>query len=212
MSSLTLAVVCTTVAAVINWSTRVRPNRTLETVSKPLTTVLVMWIAIAADAPTAPTVLAVVGLFFCLLGDIALLEVIDKFIVGLVSFLIGHIVFIAMFFSLETPRFPHPGWGLAMAAVLAVHAAVVGRRIVAGAVRENASLKVPVMAYLVVIMSMAVVAAATGNPWAIAGAIAFVISDTLLGWRAFVTEKSWMALLVMMTYHAALVGLALSLM
>jgi len=63
-----------------------------------------------------------------------------------------------------------------------------------------------------VIMSMAVVAATTGNAWGIVGAIAFVLSDTLLGWRAFVAEKPWMALAVMVTYHAALVGLALSLL
>jgi len=206
---LALSLICTAVAALTNWYTRIRPNERLETVSKPLTTILVMWVAVAAGGPTTPTVLAVIGLVFCLAGDIALLDVVDRFIVGLVCFLCGHVVFIAMFVALHLP---HPEWGVIAAVVLIVHAVVVGRRIVAGATAKEPALRVPVSAYLVVIMSMAVVAAMTGNAWGIVGAIAFVLSDTLLGWRAFVAEKPWMALAVMVTYHAALVGLALSLL
>lgn len=205
---LALALICTAVAALANWSTRVRPNERLETVSKPLTTILVIWVAIAAHGPHGSTVLAVIGLLCCLAGDIALLDVIDKFVVGLAAFLVGHIVFVAMFVTLHLR---HPWWGLIAAAVVAVHAAVVGRRIVAGASSTDATLRIPVSAYLVVITSMTVVAVMTGRWWAVAGAIAFVISDTILGWRAFVRERAWMSLAVMMTYHAALVGLALSL-
>jgi uncharacterized membrane protein YhhN len=202
------ALISTLVAAVANWSTRIRPNTTLETISKPLTTLLVVWVAIAADGARTPTILAVIGLLFCLAGDIALLDVIDRFVVGLGAFLVGHLVFIAMFVTMRLDR---PWWGIAAAVVVAVHAAIVGKRIVAGASAQDAALRIPVSAYLLVITSMTVVAVMTGRWWAIAGAIAFVISDTVLGWRAFVRERSWMALAVMMTYHAALVGLALSL-
>ncbi|MEO6123132.1 MAG: lysoplasmalogenase [Ilumatobacteraceae bacterium] len=205
---LALSLICTAIAALTNWYTRIRPNQRLETVSKPLTTILVMWVAVAADGPPTPTVLAIIGLVFCLAGDIALLDVIDQFIVGLVCFLFGHIVFIAMFASLHLP---HPLWGVIAALGLIVHAVIVGRRIVAGATRKEPALRIPVTAYLVVIMSMTVVAAMTGTAWGIVGALAFVLSDTLLGWRAFVAEKPWMAPAVMITYHAALVGLALSL-
>lgn len=205
---LALALICTALAAGANWYTQVRPNTVLETVSKPLTTVLVMWVAIAAHGPHAATVLAVIGLVFCLIGDIALLDVVDKFIVGLGAFLVGHVVFIGMFVALHLHKH---WWGLVAAAVLAVHAALIGRRIIAGASATKPELKVPVLAYLTVISSMAVVAAMTGRWWAIAGATAFVISDTLLGWREFVGKKPWFPLAVMVTYHAALVGLALSL-
>jgi uncharacterized membrane protein YhhN len=149
-----------------------------------------------------------VGLCWCLLGDIALLDVVDRFIVGLVCFLIGHVVFIAMFVALHLPE---PWWGAIAVIVLVVHASIVGRTIVAGASRKEPALRIPVTAYLLVITSMAVVAAMTGNGWGIAGAFAFVLSDTLLGWRAFVRERPWMSVAVMITYHAALVGLALSL-
>ncbi len=205
---LTVALICTTIAAGANWYTQIRPNTVVETVSKPLTTVLVMWVAIAAHGPRTATVLAVIGLVFCLIGDIALLDVIDKFIVGLGAFLIGHVVFIATFVVLHLHK---PLFGIVAAGVLAVHAAVIGRRIIAGAAATKPELKVPVLAYLTVISSMAVVAAMTGIWWAMAGATAFVISDTLLGWREFVGKKPWFPLAVMVTYHAALVGIALSL-
>ena len=205
---LAAALVSTAVAALANWWTRVRPRRWLETVSKPLATIMAIWVAIAARGPHTATVLAVIGLVFCLAGDIALLDFIDRFVVGLGAFLIGHVVFIAMFVALHLR---HPLWGISAAIVLAVHAAIVGRRIVNGATEQDAALQVPVTAYLLVITSMAVVAVMTGRWWAIAGALAFVLSDTLLGWRAFVREKRWMAVAVMMTYHSALVGLALSL-
>ncbi|MEO7398085.1 MAG: lysoplasmalogenase [Ilumatobacteraceae bacterium] len=205
---LAAALICTAVAALANWCTRVHPHEMVETITKPLTTMLVMWVAVAADGPRQATVLMLIGLAFCLAGDIALLDVIDRFIVGLVAFLIGHVIFTAMFVTLHAGR---PAWGLVAAAVLAVHGAVVGRRIVAGATTKEHALRLPVIAYLIVIITMTVVASATGRWWAISGAFAFVLSDTLLGWRAFVSERSWMALAVMVTYHAALVGLALSL-
>ena len=202
------ALVCTLIAALVNWSTRVRPNVRLETISKPLTTILVIWVAIAADGPRAATILAVIGLVCCLAGDIALLDVVDRFVVGLAAFLVGHVVFIAMFATLHLDR---PSWGIVAAVVLAVHAGVIGRRIVAGATGQDRALRIPVTTYLVVISAMTVVGVMTGRWWAIAGAVAFVASDTVLGWRAFVREHAWMALAVMVTYHAALVGLALSL-
>jgi len=208
VNGLGVALLATLVAAMANWSTRVRPNQTLETISKPLTTILVIWVAVAADGPRGATVLAVIGLVLCLIGDVALLDVVDKFVVGLGAFLVGHIVFIAMFATLHLDR---PLWGLAAVVVLFPHAAIIGRRIVAGATAQDQALKVPVVAYLFVITAMAVVAVMTGKWWAISGAALFVVSDTVLGWRAFVAEKKWMALIVMVTYHAALVGLALSL-
>ena len=205
---LTLSLTCTGIAAVANWRTRIWPNTTLESISKPVTTVLVMWVALAAGGPHTATVLAEIGLVFCLVGDIALLDVIDRFIVGLAAFLIGHVVFIVMFVTLHLR---HPALGVIAAVLLALHGCTIGRRIVIGATGKDSALKIPVIAYLVVITTMAVVAVMTGRRWAIAGAGAFVLSDTLLGWRAFVSERRWMALAVMVTYHSALVGLALSL-
>lgn len=72
-------------------------------------------------------------------------------------------------------------------------------------------LRLPVVAYLGVISAMAVCGWATGRGWVIAGTTLFVVSDSLLGWRQFVRSHAWMAVAVMVTYHAAIVSLALSL-
>lgn len=205
---LTLALACTGVAALTNWSTRVRPRARLETVSKPLTTVFVMWVAFAANGPTNATVLAVLALGFCLVGDIALLDIVDRFIVGLGAFLVGHLLFIAMAVSLHLDR---PWWAAVAVVVVVLLAKFIAVGIITSAALAQPKLKWPVIAYFVVISSMAIVATATGNWWVIAGAWAFVISDSLLGRREFVRDQRWMALGVMVTYHAALVGLALGL-
>ncbi len=58
---------------------------------------------------------------------------------------------------------------------------------------------------------MAVTAAGAGNGWAVVGAALFVTSDTILGWRNFVSRRPWMPLAVMVTYHLGQAGLVASL-
>jgi len=50
-----------------------------------------------------------------------------------------------------------------------------------------------------------------GVPAAIVGSALFVVSDSILGWRQFVAEHRWMPVAIMVTYHGALLGLALTL-
>ena len=52
-----------------------------------------------------------------------------------------------------------------------------------GARRTDATLTIPVCAYLVVIIAMAVVGWATGRGWVVAGSALFVVSDSILGWE-----------------------------
>lgn len=198
------------VAAVSNWWSRWRDDDRVELISKPTATIAIGTLAmlVADDVPTGATVFAVIGFVCCLGGDVALLPAIDRFVVGLGSFLIGHVAFVVMFVFLGLDR-----WWLgliALAGVTAV-AVVVGRPIVAGARASDPGLAVPVQAYLAVISSMAVVGWATGRPAAIVGSSLFVLSDSILGWRQFVRGRPWMPVAVMATYHAALAGLALTL-
>lgn len=194
-----------------NWWTRVRPNPIAENISKPTATIIIGLIGVlrASDAtPRSAVVWGAIGFVCCLIGDVALLSVIDQFIVGLAFFLLGHIAFVVMFALLGLDR---PALALVAAAWLALLLVIVGRRIVAGARTHDRALTVPVSAYLVVISSMALVAWATGNVAAILGATAFVVSDAVLGWRRFVAKFAFADLAVMVTYHAALLGIALSL-
>jgi uncharacterized membrane protein YhhN len=57
---------------------------------------------------------------------------------------------------------------------------------------------------------MTVVAWRTANPWAVAGATSFMISDAILGWNQFVANLRWAPPAIMATYHLALFGLLLS--
>ena len=67
-----------------------------------------------------------------------------------------------------------------------------------------------VTAYLVAISVMFCAAMATGNTWAILGAALFVASDSVLGWRQFVAQASWMPVTIMVTYHLGEAGPAVS--
>ena len=198
----------TALCALANWWSRITNSERIEAWAKPLTTMLVIGLAIANESPTGRVATAVIALVFCLWGDIALMAPIDNFVLGLASFLVGHVVFIALFAQYGMP---HIALGVVALVLMALLAATVGRRIVSGAIGKDPALRIPVIAYLVVISAMTVCGWATGRGWVLAGATLFVISDSLLGWRAFVRERSWMAVVVMVTYHGAIVSLALSL-
>ena len=200
--------IATGLSAVANWWSRWRDSDRLEAWSKPLTTILVIGVALASGAPRSQIIVAVVALALCLAGDVALMPAIDKFVVGLASFLLGHVVFIVLFAQYGMDHAVLGAVALVGAVVLA---ATAGRRIVQGASAQDAALRIPVLAYLAVISSMAVCGWATGKPWVISGSALFVLSDSLLGWRQFVREHSWMAVAVMVTYHGAIASLALSL-
>jgi uncharacterized membrane protein YhhN len=196
-------------AAMANWISRWRPNNALETITKPLTTLLIIALAITLKSshPDARW-LVVAGLVFCLVGDVMLMSAVDNFVGGLGSFLIGHVLFgFAVF------RRPHGH--IALAGLVLIPLAVVvgtfGPAIVKGARQRAVALGIAVTAYLVVIASMAVLVTLTGSPWAIIGAAFFVISDTLLGYDLFAKPFASARVAIMVTYHLALVGLTLGL-
>jgi uncharacterized membrane protein YhhN len=190
------------VVGVANWWSRWRDGRRVELVTKPLFTVLAGVLCVV-HGDGAPMVIALVGFALCLGGDVALLPAVDRFIVGLGSFLAGHLAFIVAFVAVGLDE---PWLGPIAAVLLFPVIAGPGRAILAG----SGKLKGPVTGYLVIISAMAVVAWATGRPAAMIGAAAFVASDTILGWGKFVGERRWTPVAVMVTYHAALTALALT--
>ena len=203
---MTLAVVATAIVAIANWSSRWKRLDRLELVTKPLTTVGAIAIAALADGPHPATVAAVIALVLCLIGDIALLHVVDQFVIGLGAFLLAHIAFIVMFAERGFDRWVMAGVGILACALLL---GTIAAPIVRGAAAKG--LGIPVRAYLAVISSMTVLGWATGNWMIMVGATAFIISDSILGWGQFVAERSWTHVAIMVTYHIAIVSLALSL-
>jgi uncharacterized membrane protein YhhN len=204
----TALLVAFAVVAALNWWSRWTGNDRLELVTKPLATVLVIGVALTAGGEPLPTALAVAALVLCLVGDVALLPAVDRFIVGLGAFLLGHLVFVPMLIVLGLDR---PDLAVVALAWLVPVDVFAGWRIVVAAGRADPGLRVPVAAYLAVISTMALVAWATGIGVALVGATSFVASDSILGWRRFVERRRWMAPAIMATYHLALVGLTMSL-
>lgn len=197
------------VAAIANWWSRAAQHRVTELWSKPLTLVALIGVAAALD-PVDPLVRwwFVAALVLSLAGDVFLLADDRWFVAGLASFLAGHLAYTVGFAVSDRWRW----WPVAVAAAaIALLVAVFGRRIVEGAARQRTALRIPVTAYLAIISLMLLAAAGAGNTWAIGGAVLFVVSDTILGWRQFVAPHRWMPLAVMVTYHLAQAGLVLSL-
>jgi alkenylglycerophosphocholine hydrolase len=201
-----VALIVAGVLALANWWSRWTDDGRLELVTKPLTTIAAIGVALAASGPDRPTTTAVAALVLCLIGDVALMKVVDKFVVGLGAFLLGHIVFIGMFCYLGLHS-----WTLAgiVMVVCAIVVALFGVQILRGATLQR--LQKPVAMYLLVISTMCVFGWATENWLVCLGSAAFIISDTILGWRTFVHETKWSPVAIMVTYHVAIISLAASL-
>lgn len=195
--------------AVANWWCRWSQHRPTELWSKPLTLVALIGAAIALD-PSDPTVRVcfVVALMLSLAGDVFLLGDDRWFVPGLAAFLAGHLAYVVGFVLAEPWRW----WAFGLSWIgLGVLAATIGRRVVDGAVARRTALRAPVASYLGVISLMVAAAAAAGNAWALGGAMLFLASDTVLGWRQFVAQRSWMPMTIMVTYHLGQAALVISL-
>lgn len=204
-----VALVAAAVVAPVDWWSRAARRPAVEWVAKPLVTALVVVAALLLDpASSAMRAWFVAGFVLCLAGDVALMLPRERFVEGLGAFLLGHLAFVAGFWA---GGFDALGAGAALVVVAVVALVVAGRPVLAGARRADRRLGGPVAAYLLVIAAMAAAAGFHGDAWGIAGAVAFLVSDALLGWNKFVRPVAWAPVAVMVTYHAALAGLLLSL-
>lgn len=180
-----------------------------EYVAKPLATILLLAAALALDPSSgAARAWFVVALLFCLGGDVFLMLPADRFVFGLASFLVGHLVFIGGFFVADGGD----GIPLLVTAPLAIGAiAASAVPVLRGAAAEDPRLRAPVLTYMAVISFMLVASAVTGSWLAVGGAAAFVLSDSILARNRFVRPMRHGRLATMVTYHGALALLVISL-
>lgn len=194
------------VAAVVDWVAVGRGLRRVELVAKPAATLAILGAAATLDAarPAAQRWF-VVALAAALVGDVFLMLGPRRFVAGLGSFLLAHLAFIG---GLLDGGARH----LWVAAPVAAVALGLGTRLVR-ALRQggHGALVGPVVAYVVVIAAMVTVALASGNAVAATGAVAFLVSDAMIGEQRFVRPRRAYPVAIMVTYHAALVLLVLSL-
>jgi len=177
---------------------------------KPLTTVLILLLALLASPPVTPAYqwLIVLGLLFSLAGDVFLMLPRDRFVAGLVSFLIAHLFYIAAFAQQAdgTPALP----GLLVFAVYSV-------LLLGMLLPRTGRLRLPVIAYAVVLSAMGWQAAAQ---WALhgdlrallalAGATLFILSDSILALDRFVRPFAAAQALLLSSYYLAQWLIALS--
>lgn len=141
----------------------------------------------------------VVGLVLSLAGDVFLLLPERWFVAGLGSFLLAHVAYVVGMAHLDLHLWRLPVWLV----IVAVAWQAYGRRIVSGASERDPAMRVPVLLYVGVISAMLLTAGTTGEPWLVAAAALFYVSDATLGTNRFVQSRPWMPVAVMVTYHLA---------
>ncbi len=147
--------------------------------------------------PTLALQLIIVGLFICMIGDGVIAF---SFVAGLGAFLLGHIFYVTGFLRM----FSQNNGRITAILPIAFYSFFIGRQVIDSLLVEgNEGLVIPVIAYMLVISLMAYSAIMTGNKWAAAGSILFVISDSILSWNMFVSAISYGDFFIMATYYSA---------
>jgi uncharacterized membrane protein YhhN len=168
---------------------------------KPLTMVIILLIAfLGQGASPFYKYMIITGLVFSLAGDVFLMLPRDRFVAGLVAFLIAHLFYIAAF----APEINGLVWWPLVPLVIY---AIVIYRILSPFLGR---LQLPVLFYIVVILVMAWLAFErwshvdqTGALMAFIGALLFVVSDTILAIDRFRGTFKSAPALKLATYFAA---------
>jgi len=182
----------------------------LRLVFKPLTTILVIVLALLQPVYIHENYryLILAGLIFSLIGDIMLVWPKEKFIPGLISFFIAHIVFIAAF---ATDYGFQWDWIflLVVIVLLAPYLWVL--------LRHTKEMTIPVTAYAIILTVL--LWQALSRFWYFGddrtlyiflGSVLFVFSDAVLAYDKFVKKFRLAEVLLMITYWSALIFFAFS--
>jgi uncharacterized membrane protein YhhN len=175
---------------------------------KPLTMLFVLAVALQPSLSTPPVyrALVVAGLTFSLAGDVFLMLPSDRFIPGLASFLIGHLLYIGAFAGAAEPSLLTL---LPLLAAASIIYAVLHRHL--------GKLRGAVLLYIAAIVAMAWLAAdrwlavgQLGSLLACIGALLFVVSDGALAINRFARPFRGAQAVVLGSYFPAQMLIALS--
>ena len=197
------------VLAVADWVAVATGNKRLEYACKPLVMVALIGVAVVIQ-PAVPPQRAwwLAALALGTVGDVFLMLPRDRFVAGLAAFVVGHLAYIAGFHAAGVPI----GTTVLWLAVLLVPLSLALLPIIRGARRAgHQELAGPIVVYSLVISAMVASALAGPSRLAAVGALLFIASDGLIGFRRFVGNRRWMGLAVSVTYHLGQAGLVLSL-
>ena len=216
-----LAIACAAAAAIAGGTAMLHDPATgwrwLHWVCKPLATALIVFMVWRTRSPLSPRYRRWIGagLVCSLAGDVLLMLPQDLFVPGLLAFLFGHLCFLTAF--LGDSRFAAlPLWLLASLGLAGLNLWLLWGSI-------GAALRVPVIVYVLVLASMAGQALVRARVFArrgdaqagaarlaAAGALTFMLSDSLLAWNRFHAAIPLSGIWVLSTYYLALWWIARS--
>jgi uncharacterized membrane protein YhhN len=209
MSAMILSACVLLSAGLTIWSDA-KGRRGLFHVSKPLTTALVITVALIAETPlpAAYKTLILAGLLCSITGDIVLMLPEKWFAAGLVSFLAAHVFYILAF---------KPGPGRPISAGMFIPFIIFGLLMFRILAPSLGPMKFPVLVYIAAITVMAGLAAGrfvdrggTRPLLAFAGAVLFLISDSVLAYDRFAKKIGPAQAIILGTYFPAQLLIALS--
>jgi len=194
--------------AILDWIAVARKWQIVEYVAKPAVMVcLIAWLGMN-NGWSLPLLWFTVGLVFSLAGDVFLMLPKEHFIAGLVSFLLAHIAYII---GLNTTPIPLTVVTLILLVLVGLVSLRVYSRIALGlAASGNDRLKMPVLAYTIVIslMLFSALLAFVRPSWSPGaallvglGALLFYFSDCILAWNKFVRPLKHGRLINLSSYH-----------
>lgn len=159
-----------------------RKNGLLRWISKPIAAVSFVLAARANGALDSEYGRAVfAALVLSMIGDVLLIPKSKSiFKAGVLVFLLAHVAYVFAFFA-KPLSYVHAA---VAAAVLAVVGVTIARKILPGVSRE---LKIPVVAYMLVISTMVAFSIATQNAVIITAAVMFYASDLCVARERFVS-------------------------
>ncbi|OGD17278.1 MAG: hypothetical protein A2V76_11110 [Candidatus Aminicenantes bacterium RBG_16_63_14] len=201
---------CVVISAALAIWADAKERRRLFHVLKPLTMILIIATAIMAQipVPSAYKMLILAGLLFSLAGDIALMFPEKWFTAGLVSFLVAHVCYILAF---------KPGPGHSISAGVFIPFIIFGLLMFRILSPSLGPMKFPVLVYIAAITAMAGLAAArfvneggTRPLLAFAGAVLFLVSDSVLAYDRFAKKLRPAQAIILGTYFPAQLLIALS--
>lgn len=169
----------------------VQPASSLRTLLKTASVAVLALLALLNAAPW----LLILALALCAIGDALLSrETDDTFMAGIGAFAAGHLAYIALFLT-------HPA---SNAELIFDHPAIFWSLIILGIIMATlltpraGDLKIPVLAYIPIILGMGVTVLALPESgalrWALPAALAFIASDLILATEKFLLPKDHPAL------------------
>jgi len=147
-----------------------------------------------------------VALWLSALGDVLLELGPSRFLLGLAAFLTAHLVYIILFVK-HRRRTAAPAGQWIFPALVAIY----GLTLAVWLAPALADQRAPVFCYIAALIAMVATASRANyrSRWVTAGAVLFLISDSLVGTQHFKTPIPWGGFAVWITYYLGQCGIAL---